>query len=675
MTPTRLTRCLLPAVLLAAATPAVAGDATTRAFNEEVQGVWDKLRPPAEAELRRQAGLQVGALVREAKTEVDLKAIRRIDLDLGRAPGLTSFSDAGLALRVPVEGAWRVEVEADVEVRQKALGKWWTFKLSPVVVEVKELSVSADAAFDWADPARPTVKRIGTPETSFKVRVRAPGQLFKDLLLRALSPLGSLIARKAAGKALDSLAPQLDALRASLPGAIPADGAPLLADSGSTTPVGAVVAGVDAKIASIHMPHGIIHPMRMDVPATETWLQAYGPNGTGNPGQPTPHGDGGDSSAMNGHYVAAQACRHALTGDPAALAQVKKVLVAYEDMLALHGDTGLMARVAAPEASRMGQIILQHNPASAIVRGVRRGEAWVATNGDKGDSRDVYIEIVFGLFVVHDLVPDPQVRATAARVITSMTDYLIRKSWIIDEDRAPTNFSAGVGGTFPTFWLGVPTQKLAILLTAARLDPARFSGELARWSPLSRMAWLSQWSGTFGLDDYFGYVLAHCTYYTHLRQETDAQRFYDMGRAYRVMRRAVGHHKNAYFDAIHVALDPADARYKGSVREALVRYVERPHRKVAPATFDPSKITYAPFTFPFGSYSAGASAAAGPVTVQLPTEPLSPELRNGEDDTIWQRNPFTPYKGPGQGDPYIESTGMDLIGPYWIGRYHGVQLP
>lgn len=669
---THLRSSLLIPLLLAAAAPlGRAGDATTHAFNDEVQGVWDRMRPVGEAELRRQAQLQIGPLLREPKVEVDLTAIRSITLDISRAPGLTAFSDAGLALRVPADGTWRVEVDGDVEVRFKLFGKWQKLKRR-VQVEVKDIAVSADAAFDRSDPTRPKIARIGKPDVFFRVRVRTPGHILTDVLVRALSPIGSWFARRATGKALDALTPQLDALRASLPGAIPAEGAPLLTDSGSTTPVGAIVAGTDKKIRATHIPHGIIHPMRMDVPATETWAQAYGPNGTGNPGVATPHGDGGDSSAFTGHYVAAQALRYAVTTDAEALDNVKRCLVAFDDMLALHGNTGLMARVAAPEASPMGQVIISHNPSAAVVRGMRRGAPWVATNGDKGDSRDVYIEIVFGLFVVHDMVPDPQVRADVARMVTSMVGYLVREGWIIDKDRAPMNLAAGPASTFPTFWLGVPAQKIAMLLTAARFDPARFSGELARWSPLTRMAWLSQWTGTFSLDDYFGFVLATCTYYTHLRQETDQARWTDMSRAYRIMRRYMGHHRNAYFDAMHVALDPADTRYEGAVREELVRFVQRPHRKVAPATFDPTKIRYVPFTFGVNGYGPGSGTG---VTVQIPDEPLSPELRNAEDDSIWQRSPFSPYPGPGQGDAHIESTGVDLVGPYWLGRYHGVTFP
>src|SRR5688500_19052776 len=157
---TRSPLLALAPLLLATAGVVRAGDPTTRAFNEEVQGVWDRLRPVAEQELRRQAGLKVGPLLREPKAEVDLRAIHRIDLDLQRAPGLTDFSDAAITARVPVEGTWRVAAEGDVKVRVKVLGVWLELKRK-VSVEVSDLAVSASATFDWSDPTRPKLRSIG----------------------------------------------------------------------------------------------------------------------------------------------------------------------------------------------------------------------------------------------------------------------------------------------------------------------------------------------------------------------------------------------------------------------------------------------------------------------------------------------------------------------------------
>lgn len=667
----RLPLLLAGSLVVAALAPTAlrAQDATSAAFNAEVQGVWDRLRPQAEAEVRRQAAAQVGPVVREPKLEVDLTALHKVELDLARAPGLTSFHQGSLSLRVPRDGAWRVAVEGDVEVRFRFLWGWRKVRL-PVRIEVREVSVEAHALFDWTDPNRPKIARVDRPDVAFKVRLRSPGNLFADVLLRVLTPVGKLLAKRALSQALDDLMTQVGALSAALPGPIPGDGAPLLTDSGAAVPVGAIAAGVDRKIRAQHLPNGIILPRRMDVPAYETWEQAYGPGGTGNPGTPSPHGDGGDSSAWNGHYMASQAFRYAVSGEPEALDNVRTCLQAFHDMLTLNGGTGLMARVAAPEGSPMGQVIVAHNDPARIVRGMIRGQTWVATNGNQGASRDVYIEISSALAVVCQVVTEPQVRADAARALTMMVDYLCRHGWLIDEDR-PTFDPQQAARTAPTFWLGVPSQKLAMLAVASRLDPPRFAAEAQRWAPLSAMVWLSQWTGTTSLDDYFGYNLAHVTYYTAFHWETDPAKWVDFARGYHLLRRYVGHHRNAYFDAIHLANDPADTAYRGSVVECLRRFVKRPHRKVAPANLDLSGITWTTVNFP----TAAVNPAGPPPSLTIPSEPLSPELRAPEDDFIWQRSPFSPYPGAGQGDAYIESTGLDLIAPYWLARYAGVSFP
>jgi hypothetical protein len=348
---------------------------------------------------------------------------------------------------------------------------------------------------------------------------------------------------------------------------------------------------------------------------------------------------------------------------------VRTTVRALSDCLAIHGDTGLMARCVAPEASHMGRTIVATSDPARVVRRTLRGEAWVGTSGNSGASRDVYIECVYGLMACHDLVTDPAVRADCARIVTSMVRYLVANDFIVDEDRDP--FDGATAPTFPTFWLGVASQKVTFLLVAARLDAGGFASELARWGPLTEMAWLAEWSATFDLTDYYGFVLAHATYYTYFRNETDATRWAAMSRAYRIMRRYVANHKNAYFDALHLGIQPADLAYRGAVRESLARYVTRPHRKVAPTTLDLSGITWTTITLPL-SQGSGTQLAQQGQQLTIPSEPLDPALRAPEDDLLWQRNPFTPYPGAGAGDARIETTGLDLVAPFWLGRYHGV---
>jgi hypothetical protein len=59
----------------------------------------------------------------------------------------------------------------------------------------------------------------------------------------------------------------------------------------------------------------------------------------------------------------------------------------------------------------------------------------------------------------------------------------------------------------------------------------------------------------------------------------------------------------------------------------------------------------------------------GPVS--LPTQPLDVPLRAYTGYFLWQRTPFDAAR-PGQGNALEESPGIDLVLPYWMGRYHSV---
>jgi hypothetical protein len=104
------------------------------------------------------------------------------------------------------------------------------------------------------------------------------------------------------------------------------------------------------------------------------------------------------------------------------------------------------------------------------------------------------------------------------------------------------------------------------------------------------------------------------------------------------------------------------------VRESLRRFVQRPHRLVGPPVVDLSGVTWVTYANPTVPLP-GQSAA--PSTVTLPNAPLDPAIRQPESDFLWQRGPFEPAS-PNSGDPAEENTGLCLVQPYWMGRFHGV---
>jgi hypothetical protein len=632
------------------------------AFNDDVQTTWDRLRPTVEARLRAEAAARLTGLKHtDARYEVEVERVHAIGLSLGAAPGLTALATSGLGLGVPARGAWAVDVEVDVMVRGR-FGFWRpSMRLRRVKLAVTDIRLVATAIIDDSDPLRPVVRRVDRPQTSARLRVSGGG-VFADLLLRALSPVGNLLANRALEKALDGLAPSLQNL-AGLPGPIPGD-CPLVPDSGAPVPWQTIAENVDVKLRRDHLPHGTIVHARMSVPSTDTWLQAYGPGGAGNVGVSVPDGDGGDSAIWTGHWLSAQALRWHADRSAVALDNVLHALSGISALFEVHGDTGLLARCAAPVASPMGQTLLRD---SSHTTRLMRGETWVGIAGGGGVSRDQYMGVVMGLALTLDLVQDARAQAEATRLVRMIVDYLVGHGWWIDEDRV--RFDATTGRGFPTFYTGIVEQRLNILLLGERVAPGRYAAELAGVSPLAETAWLGAWIGTFNLESYYKFNLSHGTAYTLFRLETDPTRWQQSARAFHIMRRYVQHHMNAYFNLVHASVDPSlAATYHPAAREGLRQFLGRCHREVMPAIVDLSGVTWV--TVPSAPNLALPGAAPAPATVTMPSRPLPPALRPPAGDFFWQRGPFEAGR-PNQGDASAEDAGVDVTLPYWLGRRHG----
>jgi hypothetical protein len=527
---------------------------------------------------------------------------------------------------------------------------------------VDRLSLSANAAFDVSQPDRPTLSQISQPNVDFRVRLRS-SNVFFDLLLRLLSPVGNWLAHKVANDALRDLQPQLAAFSGQLPGPIPGDGAPLLTDSGRAVPLGEIARNVDRKIRRDHVPYGTLLMAKMDVPAYDSWEDAYRNGGPANPGTSEIEGDGGDSAIFTGMYLASQAFRYARTGDSEALDNVGWILQGVGNLLDVNGGSGLLARVTAPEASPMGQRIIHHG---AYGRETIRGQTWVGLQGRHGISRDQYIGIWFGLILTHDLVQIPAVQAQCSARIQLMLDYLIARDWYVDEDRPVYTVSNPNG--FPTFYFGIAVQKLHYLLMGTRLDAAKYGAELQRWGPLSGTAWIGAWTGVMNIDSYYKFNLSHLTYYNYFRLETDPGRYQDVLRAFHMVRRYTGHHMNPHFNVIQASIDPSlAATYQPAAYEALKRFVTRNHRRVSPPVVNTSGVTYVTVSLPTITLPGQSPQ---PQTVTLPSAPLDIPIRGHTGDFMWQRSPFGSPATPNGGNPLVEKNGLDLVLPYWMGHQH-----
>ncbi|MFC1707740.1 hypothetical protein ACFL59_13145 [Planctomycetota bacterium] len=348
-----------------------------------------------------------------------------------------------------------------------------------------------------------------------------------------------------------------------------------------------------------------------------------------------------------------------------ALDNVLQAVRGIGDLIDVNGGTGLLARVAAPESSSVGQSIARRG---VFRRAWIRGETWVGRQGN-GISRDQYSGVFFGLSLAHDLVDDAMLKRECARRLQQLLDYLVAREWLIDEDRPSLDAAAGRG--FPTFWL-VSGQQLAFLLIGEQVAPGRYRAELARRAPVAELVWLGTWITDMNLDSYYKFNLQHIAFYNYFRLENDRDRRRHMARAFAITQRTVGHHRNPHFDLVQTSVHPElEATLFPSIRESLRRFVKRNHRVLAPDSVDLTSVRWETFR----NLNVALPGKRKPQSfVRLPTRPLDIELRKYTGCFLWQRSPFQPAVA-GRGHPRAEKPGIDLVLPYWMGRYHDAFPP
>ncbi len=629
------------------------------AFNREFQDAWDVMLPGLQSMLQQQAQGLAGSLYSRGPVDVEVVNVRTIQSKMLVAPGLTQFSPNLVTLRLPRQGGWELVLEADVRVRITITGSIAPSIDIPITVTVSNLSAEIDVEFDHSDPTRPVLSRAGSPVIDFIVRIDSPSSLVSQVT-PVLTPIADVLARAALNNALGGLLPVLQSLQ-GLPGPVPGAGAPPLADSGTAVPFEEIMTNIERKIRQDHLPHGTIITAFMDTPATDSWETAYRQGGPGNVGTVLGWGSGGDSAIFTGQYLAAEAFRYAATGDPDALGVVTHTLGGIGKLLDVNGGRGLLARCAAPQGSPVAQSFSSTYGAAQL-----NGQTWVGYQGPNGISRDQYSGVFFGLAVTWELVNDPLIRAECQSRIEMMLDYLIANKWVVSEDRA----LIGQGSRGPTFW-HASIQRFTFLRVGHRINPAKYATALAAAGPVSETAWFGAWTGVLGNDHYYKFNLSHLAYYNYFRLETDMQRWQGFERAYRIVRRYVGHHRNPHFDMIDTTVDPSSsAVFYPQTREVMRQFLRRNHRVLAPPVVDLSQVVYVPFTQTGYQNGSGSSFSVVTTTTQMPSEPLDIELRLFTGEFLWQRDPFT-ASVPNLGWDTREKHGLDAVLPYWMGRYYG----
>jgi len=368
----------------------------------------------------------------------------------------------------------------------------------------------------------------------------------------------------------------------------------------------------------------------------------------------------GDAALWTGTYVAAQAFRHATTGEAEALANARRGLDALRALTEITGVRGLFGR-------NFFRATTQPYPGPGEIHdgtGPFAGYRW------RGNvSRDQYTGLIFGYAVAWDRIADPAVRAQCAADLAAMADHLIANGHrIVDVDGQPTTHG-DVGTSFLGLRVTNPVHALIVLsgLKAAAVsnpgDPRyaqAYADAARRYANLIPSALVLDFGPR---TKWYNFNLAFQPLYTLLRFETDPAlraRYEDALRRLFAGPSAsapVRDQFNSFFAFIHAARAPG--RHGGadwiSVHEgiwSLQLFDPPPHRHRGvdgSRSVRPDRIAQALF---------GVDQARDPVPVHL--RPRS--------DFLWQRSPFA-YRSPE--DLRVEYPGVDYLVAYWMGRYHG----
>lgn len=648
--------------------PATGPLSVTAGAHDEIKDLiasaWVRMRPELEKSLRTAIAAQAGQ--RHGQLLIDRLSVRSLDFSrppkititpiddgqkriLGITFGKPHYAGEMLELDLPGDAAgWSLAIDGHVSYDLDVNLGFTHLKQkiqSDLSIDATKLRAAEKVQIDTVtDPLAPAVKKLERPALDFDLKIRTH-KLIADALLVVLKPVMDAVLRYELGKAIKGL----DPLLASMSGK---PGKPY-GTGGAFTPfpqrpdLEKAAKETSEDIANDHTPFGTVYECEFSSPVYRQ-------------GTVTGWDGMGDSPIWTGSWLTGEALRHAATRDPVAVANAKKVIAGLKLLLDVQDPaSGRLSRYAIPTSHPFAR---QFIPPS--------GTMWIATvNGQdyvcqEDISRDQHTGAIMGLAAAYDFIDDPAVKAGAKSLIQRVVDFLESTGW--NALRRDNSVSAP--------FVQSPGMIVAFTAAAERTDPQKYGAMRARHGRVVSYDWIGTLMGALDpIQDYYKWNLGHTTSYTALRLETDPDRARHLERGFAIMRRAVGHHRQAWFSAVEAALDPAArARLAPVIEDDMSRMVSRPRRQFAvDLRNDP--------TIEKDQYQAGLQVPGGTLNLpmgalQVGTPPRTlakypvPAEKRPVTDFLWQRNPFDLEGG---GSATRQAPGVDIVLPYWVGRHYG----
>ena len=374
-----------------------------------------------------------------------------------------------------------------------------------------------------------------------------------------------------------------------------------------------------------------------------------------------------DAAIWTGHYLAAESLRFALTGESEAAEHVDLALGGLELLARLTVDPGLLSRVAVPADSPVAAEVI----ADMKRRDMESRLFTAESDGRRYQSighitRDQYAGAFLGAGFAALHVDEPGIRDRARRLVLEMASYLLERRWCPAEVRSSREAPELTSVTYAVD----PSQVLAILRLAQELDPDRFGEAYRGLAEALPCLWLFRWLQSLDpVDSYYKFNLMHSLALVSLPLEQDPAKRLRLAESFRVVRRMIRNHDNAYFNLVELATlgDQPEAlsrpreEIEREVRQELTLWLDRPELWEKGLGPDKSKLDLV--TFP---------GLGGNEAEVIDRQPVAVDQRPSSD-FLWQRSPFR-VEGV-QDIPenvFVRPPGIDLVLPYWLARWTGV---
>lgn len=366
---------------------------------------------------------------------------------------------------------------------------------------------------------------------------------------------------------------------------------------------------------------------------------------------------GADSAIWTGHYLAAESYRFAVTRTPEAKQAVLLVFQAIQDLVDVTGQD-LLARAIVPQGDPRAARILSEDSGNGVWPAVIRGQPVYYLGRT---SRDQYAGVFFGLSVAYSMVNDDDFQARVSKLAVRLIDKLSRSGWHVGF--STKGAIAKPKASFVTFLTNLD-QIAAIEQVGRQVAPEKHYQTLK----LPDVFWLDMaFEGLNPYQSYNKFNLAYIHLFNLVRLETDPFWRAQWMRVYSHVRGVTSGHGNPHFNMIDRALNgPNPARDAETVallsdwlaRDDHYRAIGLPIRRdfTVDHTDDPA-VKKCKTIF---------KSSGQPLVVAC--DPL-PVVERPNTDFLWQRSP---QQLASYGLGTVESSGIDYILPYWMGRCYGV---